>query len=386
MNMKKTTEERDHPHYNQLYTPARIQLTEEERLKSSYGEAFVSKDSSKLKIFDDEENQLKTKTLQKCFVNCYNCEGSGEYVFAETIIPHFGKVEIMSFVCDSCGYKDRKVKSNYKSKLNENEVEKIILKVKSKEDLSRQIIRSEFCSLEIPEIDFYSSQCDGVFSTIEGILQNIHSQFTNSRIFSSSSNTSTIKTQLEKLINSLIVSLDSGSSFDIILTDSSGSSLIEKLTEKDSNLVVKVVKKNKTEQKQSMNNSILKVFIDPEMICVGDRFTCLYNESWIENCRVVRIKKNSSNKVVFYWVCEDKNYSKIKECKEGWMVNLEEMKTVEGYLITSLSNKTTNDPNQYSKEDYMKILNTMAEHVTIQSGILPTNKKEITTASLEELD
>jgi len=87
-------------------------------------------------------------------------------------IPHFSEVVIMSTVCDHCGYRSNEVKTGGEVP---EKGRKITLKVQTKEDLSRDILKAESCSLACPELSLTvePGTLGGRFTTIEGLLTQV---------------------------------------------------------------------------------------------------------------------------------------------------------------------------------------------------------------------
>jgi len=87
-------------------------------------------------------------------------------------IPHFSEVVIMSTVCDHCGYRSNEVKTGGEVP---DKGRKITLKVQTKEDLSRDILKAESCSLACPELSLTvePGTLGGRFTTIEGLLTQV---------------------------------------------------------------------------------------------------------------------------------------------------------------------------------------------------------------------
>lgn len=87
-------------------------------------------------------------------------------------IPHFKQVVLMSTVCDLCGYRSNEVKTGgeipEKGKI-------ITLKVESSVDLARDILKSESCALECPELSLSVNPgtLGGRFTTVEGLLTQV---------------------------------------------------------------------------------------------------------------------------------------------------------------------------------------------------------------------
>ncbi len=87
-------------------------------------------------------------------------------------IPHFKQVIIMSTVCDLCGYRSNEVKTGGEVPAKGK---KIILHVTSPTDLARDILKSESCALECPELSLSVNPgtLGGRFTTVEGLLTQV---------------------------------------------------------------------------------------------------------------------------------------------------------------------------------------------------------------------
>jgi zinc finger protein len=92
-------------------------------------------------------------------------------------IPYFKDVIIMSTNCYSCGYRDVEVKSGGKISAKGK---RITLKVEAGDEdaLSRDLLKSDTCGLEIPEIELHlqPGTLGGRFTTVEGILNEIYDE------------------------------------------------------------------------------------------------------------------------------------------------------------------------------------------------------------------
>jgi zinc finger protein len=93
----------------------------------------------------------------------------------------------MSTNCDRCGYRDNEVKSGAAIS---DQGKRITLKVEDSEDLSRDILKSETCGLEIPEIDLelHAGTLGGRFTTLEGILNQVYEELSEKVFMGDSSN------------------------------------------------------------------------------------------------------------------------------------------------------------------------------------------------------
>jgi zinc finger protein len=87
-------------------------------------------------------------------------------------IPHFKKVVIMSTVCDHCGYRSNEVKTGGEVPERGRRITVTVAKV---EDLSRDILKSEWCALSSPELSITvePGTLGGRFTTIEGLLTQV---------------------------------------------------------------------------------------------------------------------------------------------------------------------------------------------------------------------
>jgi zinc finger protein len=95
----------------------------------------------------------------------------------------------MSTNCHSCGYKDNEVKAGGAVSA---QGKKIILKVEDAEDLSRDLLKSETCGMEIPEIELtlQPGTLGGRFTTLEGILTQVYEELSD-KVFASGGGDST---------------------------------------------------------------------------------------------------------------------------------------------------------------------------------------------------
>ncbi|KAG1792694.1 zf-ZPR1-domain-containing protein [Suillus plorans] len=92
-------------------------------------------------------------------------------------IPYFKDSLIMSTNCDDCGYRDNEIKSG--AAISE-QGKKITLKVEDRDDLSRDILKSDTSGLSIPDIDLvlHPGTLGGRFTTLEGILDQVYEELT----------------------------------------------------------------------------------------------------------------------------------------------------------------------------------------------------------------
>ena len=73
----------------------------------------------------------------------------------------------MSFECPHCGWKNNELQPA--SEMQEQAC-RIVLRCTSGRDLNRQVVRTEWAEIRIPEIEFEISKQAGLITTIEGII------------------------------------------------------------------------------------------------------------------------------------------------------------------------------------------------------------------------
>ena len=106
---------------------------------------------------------------------CPVCAQSCTVNMKQVNIPHFKEVIIMATVCDHCGYRTSDVKTGGEIPLKGK---RITLKAQTKEDLSRDILKSETCTLHSPELglEVQSGTLGGRFTTVEGLITQVRDQ------------------------------------------------------------------------------------------------------------------------------------------------------------------------------------------------------------------
>ena len=99
---------------------------------------------------------------------CMECHKQGITRLLPTYIPYFREVIVMSFSCPHCGNRNSEVQM-----AGEIQPKGCIytVHVTTKQDMNRQIVKSEFCSVSIPELQLQIPARRGQITTIEGILQ-----------------------------------------------------------------------------------------------------------------------------------------------------------------------------------------------------------------------
>lgn len=100
---------------------------------------------------------------------CMNCQENGETRLLLIKIPHFRDVMVSSFRCKHCSYSNNDVQS---TGVIQEQGQRLKLVVVKPGDLNRQVIKSESCSLAVPELglELPKETQRGSLNTIEGVL------------------------------------------------------------------------------------------------------------------------------------------------------------------------------------------------------------------------
>ncbi|KFP05504.1 Zinc finger protein ZPR1, partial [Calypte anna] len=119
----------------------------------------------------DPAEELRNEVLQ-FNTNCPECNAPASTNMKLVQIPHFKEVIIMATACDSCGHRTNEVKSGGAI---EPQGTRITLRITDPSDMTRDILKSEHCSVEIPELEFELGMgaLGGKFTTLEGLLKDI---------------------------------------------------------------------------------------------------------------------------------------------------------------------------------------------------------------------
>ncbi|NWI00753.1 ZPR1 protein, partial [Tichodroma muraria] len=119
----------------------------------------------------DAAEDLRDEVLQ-FNTNCPECNAPASTNMKLVQIPHFKEVIIMATNCDSCGHRTNEVKSGGAI---EPQGTRISLRITDPSDMTRDILKSETCSVEIPELEFELGMgaLGGKFTTLEGLLKDI---------------------------------------------------------------------------------------------------------------------------------------------------------------------------------------------------------------------
>lgn len=232
--------------------------TEQDHILGIYSE---NTDDTLLKPIQEGEytlEQIQGEVLS-FRTNCPECNCPCETNMKLTKIPHFKEVLIMATVCESCGHRTNEVKSG--GGIEPMGV-KIEVTVAGKEDFSRDLLKSETCHMQIPELELEigPAALDGRFTTVEGILVAIKEQLSSSTAFTGdSSDPETVK-RMVVFISHLNEVLEGKRKITLVLDDPAGNSYIQSFSDEGLDSGLKITKYERNfDQNEELGLNDMKV-------------------------------------------------------------------------------------------------------------------------------
>ncbi|KAK5165192.1 nucleolar zinc-finger protein [Saxophila tyrrhenica] len=175
-------------------------------------------------------------------------------------IPYFKQVVIMSTVCEHCGYRSNEVKTGGEVP---EKGSRITLKVSSREDLARDILKSESAALACPELQLRvePGTMGGRFTTVEGILTQIRKDLRGQAFGledgdselpdgGGDSMTEGSKEAWDAFFASLTEAIEGKKEFSLVLEDPLASSYVQSLTAPEPDGQIEVVEYERTEREE----------------------------------------------------------------------------------------------------------------------------------------
>jgi zinc finger protein len=135
-------------------------------------------------VVDDDENangdvmegvDVVDNEVYELHAECPACGKPCTVNMKKTNIPHFKEVIIMATVCDQCGFRTSDVKTGGAVP---EKGRRITLEVKTLEDMSRDVLKSESCVLKSYDLglEVQPGTLGGRFTTLEGLLSQVRDQ------------------------------------------------------------------------------------------------------------------------------------------------------------------------------------------------------------------
>lgn len=138
---------------------------------------------------------------------------------AETVLPHFGRVLIMTSLCRTCGYRHSDVTS-----LEDHGPKRYEVKISRREDLRIKIARAGSASVEIPEFGLRLDPGDdsqSFITNIEGILQRFEEAILRLKTLDSSKTA-----ELDNELHRIAVAKEGKIPFTVIVEDPLGNTTV----------------------------------------------------------------------------------------------------------------------------------------------------------------
>ncbi|XP_073458494.1 zinc finger protein ZPR1 [Aquarana catesbeiana] len=178
--------------------------------------------SSLFRDISAEDEEQQTEAIESLCMNCYK-NGMTRLLF--TRVPFFKEIIVSSFTCDSCSWTNTEIQSA--GRIQEQGV-RYSLKVGNGRDVNREVVKTDYATTRIPEIDFEIPACTqkGALTTIEGLLERTIAGLQQEQPLRRAENAE-IADKIEEFIAKL-ESLKAGETpFTFILDDPSGNSFVE---------------------------------------------------------------------------------------------------------------------------------------------------------------
>lgn len=202
---------------------------------------------------DDDDDPLPPEEVFEFAVNCSNCDSPSYCRMKPLDIPFFKEVIIMATSCDVCNTKSNEIKSGGGI---EDKGRRITLKMTDISDLSRDVLRSGTCNLEIPELDFLHrpmATTGGKFTTIEGLLIDVKNVLGKENPFTfGDSSGAGQNTGMRAFIHQLDKVIAGETLVTIILEDPSGNSYLQNVyaPEEDPEMTIEDFERSEDENDQ----------------------------------------------------------------------------------------------------------------------------------------
>ncbi|KAM4650590.1 zinc finger protein ZPR1 [Discoglossus pictus] len=181
---------------------------------------------------DEEQQPTEIESL------CMNCYRNGLTRILLTKVPYFREIIVSSFTCEECSWSNTEIQSA--GRIQELGV-KYSLRVKNKRDVNREVVKTDYATTRIPELDFEIPACTqkGALSTIEGILERTIAGLQQDQPLRRAEDEG-VAEKINDFIKKLQSLKDGETHFTFVLDDPSGNSFVENIfaPQKDEELTV----------------------------------------------------------------------------------------------------------------------------------------------------
>jgi zinc finger protein len=229
-------------HKDERLQSIRVERTrEEDHLVGIYPE-MAEEDTTEQSDSVEESGQAPDfhQEVLEFSTTCPNCGAACTTKMKLTPIPYFKEVVIMATDCEKCGSRTNEVKSGSGI---EEKGRRITLRVTTPDDLCRDVLKSETCSVEIPELELEvgGGTLGGKFTTLEGLLCNLKEQLSaENPLISGDSAYPEMKAKMEQFCQKFDRLISCEVPFTVILDDPAGNSYLQNVYAPDDDPEMKV--------------------------------------------------------------------------------------------------------------------------------------------------
>lgn len=181
---------------------------------------------------------------------CMNCLQNGATRLLLTRIPFFKEIIVSSFSCEHCHWSNTEIQSA--GEIQEQGV-CYTLKIKTKEDLNREVVKADSATTRIPELDFEIPPFTqkGALSTVEGLLDRAVAGLEQDQPKRREADPE-VAARIDVFIRRLQQLKDVEEEFTLVIEDPSGNSFVENpvAPQKDEALTVTRFKRTIEQDKQ----------------------------------------------------------------------------------------------------------------------------------------
>ncbi|XP_019952377.2 zinc finger protein ZPR1 [Paralichthys olivaceus] len=181
---------------------------------------------------------------------CMNCYENGMTRLLLTRIPFFKEVIVSSFSCEHCSWSNTEIQSA--GRIQEQGV-CYTLRVKTKQDLDREVVKADSATTRIPELDFEIPPFTqkGSLSTIEGLLDRAVAGLEQDQAVRRTTQPE-VAEKIDEFIKKLMKLKDVENEFTLVIEDPSGNSFVEnpRAPQRDEALIVTLFKRTVQQEMQ----------------------------------------------------------------------------------------------------------------------------------------
>ncbi|WRT66386.1 uncharacterized protein IL334_003341 [Kwoniella shivajii] len=125
----------------------------------------VAQHTDNLEGIEDEDQDRQMQEIESL---CMRCHENGKTRLLLTTIPYFKEIIVSSFRCENCGHRDTEIQS-----AGEIQPKGVVYTIHllTREDLNRQLVKSSFATLSIPDLQLTIPPGRGQINTVEGIIR-----------------------------------------------------------------------------------------------------------------------------------------------------------------------------------------------------------------------